>query len=349
MRVAVTIQHPAHVHFFRPIRRLLLADGHEISIFVRAKDVALDLLDSYGIPYTVVTTDGSDRPVTNQLRYEYRLLGHLRRGRPDVVTAIGGLGAAHASALTDLRSVVFTDSEHRSNWLMAPFADVICTPHHFGMSFGARHRRYDGFHELAYLHPDRFEPDPAALRSRGVDPDGPYSVVRFSGMDAHHDRGATGFSAAAKRDLRSLLSRHGSTFVVNEGAAPCSAPVPPHLFHHLLAHADLVVTDAATTAAEAALLATPTVRSTSFASERDMQNFVELGDHGLVYSTADEGDALERCRQLLADETESDRWLARRDALLAETTDVAEFAAAVIATVGRSRRLDTSVEVSADV
>jgi hypothetical protein len=337
MRVAVTVQHPAHVHFFRPVVTDLTAAGHEVAVFVREKDVAERLLSAYGLPYTLVA-GASAGVVTTQLRYEYRLFRRLRRWDPDVVAAIGGLAASHVATALGVPSVVFTDTELRSNWLMAPFADVVCTPRQFRTSFGTKHRRYDGFHELAYLHPDRFDPDSSVLEAAGVDPDRPYSVVRFSDMGAHHDVGERGFSARGKRALCSALEENGAVYVAAEGTSEGrSLPVAPHEFHHLLAYADLVVSDSSTTATEAALLGTPAVRSNSFAGAGDVSNFTELGErYGLVYSTPDESAAVERCTALLEDPTAGERWRERRDRLLRETVDVAAFATGVVETVGRA-------------
>jgi predicted glycosyltransferase len=57
MRVMVDIGHPAHVHFFRNAIRELEKRGHSVKVTARDKDVALRLLEAYGIPY-VVHPDG---------------------------------------------------------------------------------------------------------------------------------------------------------------------------------------------------------------------------------------------------------------------------------------------------
>lgn len=341
MKVAITIQHPAHVHFFKHVVRRLNERGDEVAVYVRETGLASELLRGYGIPHVVLGTPGRSWGglLAGQLRYEYRLLERLRDRRPDVVVAIGGLAASHAGAVARVPSVVFTDSEHRSNWLMAPFADAICTPLHFGMEFGGKHRRYAGFQELAYLHPARFEPDPGILRGHGVDPEEPYSVVRFSDMRAGHDVGQAGFSAEGKRTLLRTLEGFGTPFVAAEGtpSGGQGVPVPPRHFHHLLAYADLVVSDSSTTATEAALLGAPAVRSNTFAGADDMRNFVELGErYGLVHSTPDEREAIDRCAELLADPSARERWSHRRQALLADAIDVVPFVLDVLVDVGRS-------------
>jgi predicted glycosyltransferase len=333
MKAAVTIQHPAHVHFYRPVIDALVAHGHDVAVFAREKDVALDLLDAYSIPHRVLARSAGSLPglAAVQVAYELRLVRAVRRLDPDVVTAIGGMAAAHVSAVTGARSVVFTDTEVPSNRLVTPFADAICTPRNFDGDLGDGHVRYDGFHELAYLHPARFDPDPDVLRAHGVDPQSRFTVVRFSDMAAHHDVGETGLPPTARRDLVATLADHGSVFASVENGDPpdgCrDVPVPVHEIHHLLAFADAFVTDSATMATEAGVLGTPTVRTNSYVGDDDLGNFVELDRYGLVYSTPDPEDALALVAELVADPEQAARtWRDRRAEFLADKIDVARFA-----------------------
>jgi predicted glycosyltransferase len=349
LTVAVTIQHPAHVHFFKHVVAELRERGHDIHVYAREKDVALDLLDQYDIDHTVLAgTPGSLAGLAaTQARYEYQLWVAARRDEPDVLTAIGGTAAAHVSRLVGARSVVWLDNEgvvaHR---LTTPFAHAVCTPAWFRGDFGDKHVRYDGFQELAYLHPDRFDPAPDRLRANGVDPDADYSVVRFREWGALHDVGETGFPRPAKRRLVETLAERGDVYVVSERPLPDAfsdhqLPVPPHLVHDLLYYANRYVGDSATMATEAALLGTPAVRCQSFADGEDMSNFETLAAHGLLYSTADSQEAITRAAAL-AEADVADAWRRRRDRFLDGMTDVVGVAVRVVLREGRRAGGDVS-------
>lgn len=334
MKLLVTIQHPAHVHFFRPIVGLLEERGHEVTIVAREKDVNVALLDAYGMSYTLVAKPPRSTLdlARVQLWYEYRIFRIARRLRPDVITAIHGLAASHVAALSDATSVIFVD-DLAANWLTVPFADVVATPRAFPADYGEKQLRYDGYHELSYLHPARFTAEPAVLRQYGVDPDEDYAVVRFSDMSAHHDVGERGLSESGKQAIFDLLDRHGPVYASVEGEGSAfedhELPVPPHHIHQLLAEATIFVGDSSTMPTEAALLGTPAVRSNSFAGDGEvMVNFDELQTrYGLVYSTPDEQEATELVGDLLADPTTEWEWQRRRDRLLEDKIDVAAFAA----------------------
>ncbi|WP_231182766.1 DUF354 domain-containing protein [Haladaptatus sp. DYF46] len=344
MRIIITIQHPAHVHFFREIIDMLQQRGHEVFVFARDKDIALSLLEEYDIDHTVLA--GSANSITElarvQATYEAKLLREALRIRPDVMTAIGGVAVSHVAPLVGARSVVWIDNEGvQSHRITTPLAHIICTPKRFRDDYGDGHVRYDGFHELAYLHPDRFSPDPDRLREHGVEPTDPYYFVRFREWSALHDVGEAGFCHEAKRDLVSFLDEHGEVYVSSESDlpeefAPHRLPVPPHLVHDLLAYANLYVGDSATMATEAAVLGTPSVRAQSFAGRDDMTNFLELAEYGLLYSTADDWQAVEKAKSLVrtADRETFER---RRDRLLADKIDVTRFATDLLVRAGTNQ------------
>ncbi|GAB3035788.1 DUF354 domain-containing protein [Natronobiforma cellulositropha] len=349
MKLIVTIQHPAHVHFYRHAIDELETDGHEVHVFARENDLAVPLLERYDVPHEVLAgpQDSLFGLARVQATYELKLLRRALSIRPDVMTAIGGVAVSHVASLVGAQSVIFVDNEGAtSHKITIPFADVVCTPKRFGDDYGAKQLRYDGFHELAYLHPDRFDPSPERLRRYGVEPDDPYFVLRFRKWDALHDVGENGLSRQGKETLVSLLADHGEVFITSTDPLPPSLepyrlPVPPHLIHDLLYYADLYAGDSATMATEAALLATPAVRIQSFAAwEDDLSNFVELEEeYDLLRSTHDEVEAFGYVEALVSDEKASERWRRRRDRLLADKLDVTTLLTELLtAQAGESRR-----------
>jgi predicted glycosyltransferase len=338
MHVLVTIQHGENVHLFKHAIEELREDGHEVSVFAREKDINLDLLDAYDIEHTVLcgAPDGLFDLAAVQLRYEWSLLRAARALDPDVVLTSHGVAGPHVATLLGARSVTFLDTEAHvaaQHKLFVPFSDELHTPASLQSTFGETQRRYPGLHELAYLHPDRFEPDPSVLTSRGVDPDDRFFVVRLNAWDAHHDVGKGGFSPEEVDTLLETLSAHGTVFVSEERTAERDRsvhrlPVEPHEIHHLMAFADLFVGDVTTMTVEAAVLGTPTVRVSPFATERDMGKFRLLEDeYGLCYSfhTTQFTQALAVAESLASDPGADDAFATRRAELLADTVDVTDY------------------------
>lgn len=335
MRILVQIAHPAHVHFYRHFITECESRGVETKVTVREKEIATELLDQFGIDYDLIFTIDNESPIgaIGQLKYELKTLKAVLSFDPDVITGIGGTAASHVGLLTGTESIIFTDSEGAplANKITIPFADTICTPDGYGEDYGENHIRYDGYHELAYLHPDRFEAKPNALRDYGVDPNERYFVVRFISWGAQHDVGHHGLSIGQKRTLVSELADHGTVYITSEGELPgdlegYQLPVPPHMIHSLLASADMYVGDSQTMATEAALLGTPSIRSNSFAGEDDMSNFVELEEgYGLLFSTPDGQEAIKKAKTWVRESNLQSKWEDRREKLLEEKIDVTDF------------------------
>lgn len=354
MRVLFDLTHPAHVHLFRNAIAELEERGHQVYVTSREKDVTCDLLDAYGIDHHPLTSKPRSAPglALEWTVREFRLLRAATSFDPDVFVSRLDPAVAHVAWLLGRPSVVFDDSEKArlAGRLTHPFADVICTPSGYGRDLGPKQRRYDGIHEIAYLHPDRFEPALADLAACGVDTGETLYVLRFVDWSAHHDVGRTGFSLAAKRELVSSLSERGTVYVTSERPLPDEfrqyrAPVPPHLMLDLLAVADLYVGDSQTMATEAAVLGVPAVRSNSFAAGDDMSNFVELEEeYGLLFSIPSERAAVAKASALASDPTTGAEWERKRTRFFEDKIDVTRYMVETILAVGRGRSGDTAMD-----
>jgi predicted glycosyltransferase len=336
MKVAFDIGHPAQAHLFRNAITELNDRGAKVTVLSREKEITTALLDAYGIDHTPLSTNQGRLSGFPGLAVEWsqrsiRVVRALRAADPDVVVSHVNPPAVYASRLVGATSIVFTDVEVTplvSN-VTYPIADIICTPENFGHDIGSNQVRYNGFHELAYLHPDRFEPDPARLVKHGVDVDQPYSVLRFVGWDAYHDVGQAGISLSTKRELIERLREHGPVYITSEADLPADLqqyqlPVPPHLAHDLLAQANLYVGDSQAMAAESAVLGTPALRLNTFVGDDDMSKFVELEEeYGLLFSIEDEHELVDRAEALTTEDRAA--WRSKRDALIAEKIDVTGF------------------------
>ena len=268
MRILIDILHPAHVHFFRPFHDEMADRGHELCITARAKDRSLDLLGRFGLPYRQLS---DQRSGTAGLAVELavrtgRMLKVMAEFRPDVMTGIMGPTIALAGAVRRVPSVVFYDTEFatQTNWFVYPLARSVCTPDCYQGKVHGNHLTYAGYHELAYLHPKRFEPDPGKLAAFGVAADEPFSIARFVSWQAVHDRRERGLNERQKRHLVELLQRHGRVLVSSESPLPADLSGleltgPVEDIHHLLAHAQIIVGESATMSSEGAVLGVPAV------------------------------------------------------------------------------------------
>jgi len=337
-RIMIAVHHPAHVHFFKHVIRELEDGGHDVYVVVRDKEITIELLEQCAIPHDVVVRsyEGMWDLIRTQTAYEWKLLRKGLKIRPEITLSIGSPAVGHVSKIVGATHVLFTDTDVPSNRLAIPFADVVCTPVNFERDYGSTHVRYPGYHELAYLHPDLFDPNPDVLREHGVEPEDEFFVMRFVGWGAHHDVGKKGLSRECKRRLVSRFAREGDVYITSEGNFPeefaeYQIPVPSHHIHNLLYYANLYVGDSGTMATEAALLGTPAIRSSPFPEGEDISNFAELEQkYDLLYSVVNDREVLDTVDRLLDEEYANEMWEEKRSVLLADKINVADFVLGIV-------------------
>lgn len=264
MRILIDIGHPAHVHQFRNAIHLLEARGHDVLVTSRNKEVTFALLDKYSIPYVKVGdyANNNIKKAINMFKIDAELYSVTSKFQPDIL--IGGVGnvyIAHVSWLLRRPSILFNDTEHGKlqDQLSYPFTTTICTPSCYTRDLGEKQVRYNGYHELAYLHPARFTPNPAVLTELGLAEGDPFIIVRFVSWQASHDVGQHGIRD--KVGLVKALEQYGRVLITSEGALPeelqsYQIRVSPEKLHDLLYYATLYVGEGGTTASEAAVLGT---------------------------------------------------------------------------------------------
>lgn len=273
MRVLFDLLHPAHVHVFRHLARELESRGHEFRIALREKDVARELLDGFGFQYRVLSKKKTGVGLAAEFLLRGARLWHVvSEFQPHFLVGIMGPSIAPVGRLQRLvkrdgpRVAVFYDTEIATftNSFVYPLSDYVCTPDCYQGRVRGNHVTYPGYHELAYLHPDRFTPDESVVRAAGIDPGAPYFLLRFVSYEASHDFGTAGLDVSRKLGLVRALEGRGRVLVSSEGPLPPELEpyrvrIAPRDIHHVIAFAKMLVGESATMASEAACLGVPAV------------------------------------------------------------------------------------------
>ena len=145
--------------------------------------------------------------------------------------------------------------------------------------------KYPGYQELGYLHPENFTPDKEVVR-KYFDPDKPYFIMRFSGLNAHHDVGIRGINNDIAKRLVEMMNPHGNVFITSERPLEAELDqyriaINPLDIHHVMSFAGLYIGDSQTMAAEAGVLGVPFVRFNDFVGRigylNELENKYKLG------------------------------------------------------------------------
>jgi predicted glycosyltransferase len=316
---------------------------HEVTILARDYGGTVQLLDKYGFKFR------SFNAIRSKYLKIFEIAPHTWEGwklskefNPDIIAGFG-VDAALIGVLCRKPSIVFTDTEPLpvQLFLIRLFATAILTPSCFRKDLGKKQVRFAGYKELAYLHPDYFQPDSSVYNELAISATEKYVVLRFSVFDAFHDIGKHGFSLTDKYCLVKELERHCRVFISAEGSLPedleCyKLPIPYERIHHALYYAQLVVADTGTMITEAAVLGIPGIFCVSSAGQ--FGNFIELEQkYGLIYCFRDSKKAIQKAVELASRPDLKQEWAIKRQKLLADKIDVTQFMVGFIEDLSKGR------------
>lgn len=333
MRVLFDIVHPADVHFFKFSILQLQASGSQVLVASREKDITTQLLSELNIPHHSISRKGQGifGAVLELFMRNFRLWRLAREFAPDLCVANNSPCAAQVAWLLRKPSIVFDDTEiNRANhFLYYPFASEIHTPECYRLELGRKQYRYAGYHALAYVHPNHFQPKPEIVQSLQLKPKEKLVVVRLVRHDALHDVGMPGLSGTMSLTLARKMSTHSrvvvsSELAIPESLQPYALQIPFLHMHSLMQSADLVIGDSATMCAEAACLGTPAVLIDD--KGRGYTDDLEKRYHLCnSYSLEDFDQALEKAEEILS-RTDSAKIRGRaREQLNRDTIDVSAY------------------------
>lgn len=334
MRVLFDLLHPAHFHLFKNVIAQLCCDGHEVEIIARQKDCLPELLKKSGLSFHTIPRkrEGLFFLGLETIMAAMMAVWLAIRKRIDIMAGTS-ISIGPASRLTGAKSIMFEEDDAKVVPVFAklgyPIAHYVATPECLKFeNHGAKHLTYPGFHELAYLHPNRYTPDREILETLGVADDEKYFLVRLVSLTAHHDIGESGISTAQAKTIVKKLSEHGRVFIsaettVDPDLRKYILPAEADRIFDVLAFAHMVVGDSQTMAAEAAVLGTPSLRCNTFVGRL---TYLEVLDHkyGLTcgFLPKDFDGMLDKMDQWLGNPDLKAQWEEKRQIMLCDCVDV---------------------------
>jgi uncharacterized protein len=337
MNILVDIGHPAHVHLLRYFIKIMKEQNNKVIVTVRDIPAAIELLKIYKIDYYLFGKKSSSLigKTLKQLIYDKLIYDLVKKHEIEI-----GIGSsqtiAQVAKISKMKSFVLDDDDSAVQPLFAkfvhPYADYLVSPDVLNYERKKKnHITYAGYHELAYLHPNRFVPDEKVLEESGVKDGEDYFILRFNAFKAHHDFGIKGISKENKYKLINLLKERGKVFITTEKEidpefSEYQLKISPDKIHSLLYYAKMFIGDSQTMTSEAAVLGTPSFRCNSFAGRISYLNEEEY-KYGLTFGFKPyEFEFMIRIiKQYLEIDNLKEIWKKKRERMLSDKIDVTSF------------------------
>lgn len=336
MDILFEINHPGHIHLFRNLANELEKNGISSQFIIKTEPVIEYLAGFYNLQYTRMGPKGKGLLLKYlyQIGFLLKTIRIVKKIKPTVGLGVS-MNLPMVSKFTKMKSIGFDDDDMAVTPVFAKYANratFILTPSSLAHEMrGKNHIVYNGYHELAYLHPNRFKPDPHVWDVLAISPNMDYFILRFNSFKAHHDVGHSGMSFLQKKELVKMLAAHGRVFISSEETIEpefesLKLPHRPELMHSFLAYAKMYVGESQTMTSEAAVLGTPALKCNTFAGRLSVPNELEV-KYGLCYSFLPEDyhKMLLKMDELLAMPGLKPEWELRRNRMLTEKIDVTGF------------------------
>lgn len=337
MKILLYLHHPAHFHLFKNVIKSL-EQKNELTILATKKDILEELLQKADLKYINVLPKGrKDNKFSialGVLKQDLRLFKICLKIKPDILVGTS-TEITHIGKLIDIPSIFVNEDDIHVIPLVGsiafPFAKVLLVPDSCSTGkWGHKSVKYNGYHELAYLHPKYFIQNNNIVE-KYFPTKKPYFILRFAQLFAHHDKGISGITYNIAKKLISLLKPHGNIYISSERKLESDFEqyrlnINPLDIHHVLAFAKMYIGDSQTMAAEAAVLGTPSIRFNDFVGKLGYLEDLEH-KYGLTYGfkTSKPENLFNKIEELLRIPSLTEEWQKRQKKMLKDKIDVTAF------------------------
>jgi predicted glycosyltransferase len=332
--------HPSKFHVFKNTINTLKSNGHHVEIAITSKDVLEQLLINEGWEYTNIFPEGRKMknvsPIVssfiNLFRTIYRLWKFTKNKKFDLFITDDLL--VYIGKLRRVKSIVFLDDDIQ---VVKPFsiilraADYCLAPNITNLGkFESKRIGFDGYKELAYLHPNHFKPNETIIRKYS-EGNSKYFILRLVSLRAYHDVGVSGIDSKKSIELVKLLSEYGRVYISAERELIPELEkyriiIEPENLIHVLSNAYLYIGDSQTMSSEASILGVPSFRISDFNGKISvMEEKVEL-KLSKSYKSSDFSLLLNDVKDCLEKETEFIQEIKhKQQKMLSQKIDLSNF------------------------
>jgi predicted glycosyltransferase len=306
-------------------------------MLVRDKDVALDLIDKRFKKIIIRDRDLHFSSLTFLWRIVKRIGVYVKtnfRYKPDLMMSHDFMMPLIGKLLRR-KVLYFTEDDIHIIKLAArigfPFADVILASESCYLGkYNSKKLAYKGYQKLAYIHPGYFSPDSDIVK-KYIEPGKRYFIIRVVKLKAYHDveHQVKGIDNKLLGELISRLEKYGEVLVSAERALPevigkQTKTIEPADMHHLMAFADLFISDSQTMSVECALMGTPNIRFHTYPVSFGYIDEIEK-DYALTCTVNNAESLLEKMEEFVNDTGLKEKYSERRTKLLQDKIDVTSF------------------------
>jgi hypothetical protein len=340
MRVLFLIFHPVDPYIvFETAKQVENSGGKTIFLVIEKEDIIKKIIDSRGFENKVIGKNKKSftGKIFSALSIIYNINKIIREFKPTIVFSPAGPYASFALKFRKLPLICWEDTETATfNYKYAhKRIDSLLLVDSFykELTRGDNVIRFNGYKELAYLHPNVFKPDSKILNDLGLSDKDTIILMRFSALNAMHDVGLKSEVIDNRNKILDFIERvekkFGAKVFISMTERELDARfskyklnIPPEKYTQLLAFCTLYLGEGTTTASEAGVLGVPWINIQK--TKRGYLIDQEV-NYGLGMRTDNLDVAFKKAEILLKKKNIKQEWSLKREKLLSDKIDVSAF------------------------
>ncbi len=339
MKVLFIVYHPVDPYIvFETAKKIEEEGGKVFFIVVEKEGIIKTIVDTYNFENSVI---GKSRnsfvgKILNTFTLVYGVNRIIRKIRPDLIFSPATPYSSLACKFNNIPLVCWEDTEtatfnfkyshKRIDSLLLVDSFYLNPPTNCII-------RFNGYKELAYLHPNIFKPDVSILESLGLKKSDKIVLMRFSALNAMHDIGLNSEVLTNDDKILSFIlkleSEYGAKVFISiterdldERFNKYKLNIEPTKYTQLLSFCTLYIGEGTTTASEAGVLGVPwiNIQKTKRGYLIDQEENYDLG-----YRIENIDSAMQKAEELLENNSIKSDWEVKRKRLIEEKIDVSAF------------------------
>ena len=338
MKVIFLVYHPVDPYIvFETAKNIEKEGGKSFFIIVEKEGIIKKIVNSYGFKNKVIGTskDSFTGKILNILTLVYNINKIVKDFRPDLIFSPATPYSSLACRLNNLPLICWEDTETATfnfKYSHKRIDSLLLIDSFYKELPSDNIIRFNGYKELAYLHPNVFNADDGILDELGLKKSDRIILMRFSALNAMHDIGLK--SEADTNDDKILDFIHkveneykAKVFIsvterdLDDRFNKYKLEINPSKYIHLLSFCSLYIGEGTTTASEAGVLGVPWI----VLRDKPLGYLIDQEEkYGLGFRTENIDIALQRSEEFLQDDIKL-KWAKKKNRLLADKIDVSAF------------------------
>ncbi len=276
MKIIFIVQHPVDPYVIINTAKEIQKDGGEVFFVIVEKEKILkSIVDSYGFKNVVIgrSKETFVGKVFNSISIIPKMRKAIQKFDPDIVFSPISPYSSYALKNNNIPFICWDDTEtgtftynnslKRIDTLLLPESYYLEKPFE-------RIIRFNGYKELAYLHPNNFKPNIRIIEEMGLQVTDKIVLMRFSALKAMHDKGLNSVILENERKILEFINKAEKKYcakvfismterTLNSKFDKYRLNIPPSKYLHFLSFCSLYIGEGTTTASEAGVLGVPWV------------------------------------------------------------------------------------------